>query len=57
MNLLREYIRESLKKELLTEKKERIKSLDDVKTVGHLKALINHVRAKKAGKELSLIHI
>ena len=51
MNLLREYIRESLKKELLTEKKERIKSLDDVKTVGHLKALINYVRAKKAGKE------
>ena len=51
MNLLREYIRESLKKELLTEKKEQIKSLDDVKTVGHLKALINHVRSKKAGKE------
>ena len=51
MKLLREYIRETLKEELITEKKEKIKSLDDVKTVGHLKALIDHVRAKKAGKE------
>ena len=51
MKLLREYIREALKKELITEKKEKIKSLDDVKTVGHLKALIDHVRRKKAGKE------
>ena len=51
MKLLREYIRETLKKELITEKKEKIKSLEDVKTVGHLKALIDHVRSKKAGKE------
>ena len=51
MNLLREYIRETLKKEMLTEKKEKIKSLEDVKTVGHLRALISHIQAKKAGKE------
>ena len=51
MSLLREYIRETLKKELITEKKEKIKSLEDVKTVGHLRALISHIQAKKAGKE------
>ncbi len=51
MSLLREYIRETLKKELVTEKKEKIKSLEDVKTVGHLRALISHIQAKKAGKE------
>ena len=51
MRLLRSYIQETLRNELVTEKKEKIRSLEDVKTVGHLKALIDHIRAKKAGKE------
>ena len=50
-DVIRKYIRESIRQEMILEKKEKIKSLEDVKTVGHLKALIDHVRSKKAGKE------
>jgi len=48
--LLREYVRETLKTEMLVEKKEKIKSLDDVKTVGHLRSLIKHSQRKKSSK-------
>ena len=50
MSLLREYIREALRQEMLVEKRAKIKSIDDVKTVGDLKAVIKHAQRKKAGK-------
>ena len=51
MSLLREYIRETLRQEILVEKKEKIKSIDDVKTVGDLRAVIKYAKLKKQGKE------
>ena len=50
MKLLREYIGEALRQEILVEKKGEIKSIDDVKTVGDLKAVIRHAQRKKVGK-------
>ena len=44
MSLLREYIRESILAEA------PLKSMEDVKTVGDLRKLIQHASAKKKGK-------
>ena len=49
MRILREYVRATLAEEILLEKK--IKSIDDVETIGDLKQLIKSITRKKQGKE------
>jgi hypothetical protein len=51
MDILREYIREAIRQEMLVEEKEKITSIDDVKTVGDLRAVIKYAKFKKQGKE------
>ena len=48
---IRKYIRESIRQEMILEKKEKIESIDDVKTVGDLRAIIKYAQLKKQGKE------